>query len=102
MSGYKLVDGKAAPDYNLRGLNMFMRSTVEELTVWLYNTEESRKRRSCEDAGGLGKAKVSKQMSLGVEDYKRYERSSQVVLRLKNDREELVKRLKNDREDCYT
>ena len=41
-------------------------------------------------------------MSLGVEDYKRYERSSQVVLRLKNDREELVKRLKNDREDCYT
>ena len=102
VSGYKLVDGKAAPDYNLRGLNMFMRSTVEELTVWLYNTEESRKRRSCEDAGGLEKAKVSKQMSLGVEDYKRYERSSQVVLRLKNDREELVKRLKNDREDCYT
>ena len=42
-------------------------------------------------AGGVEKAKVSKQTPLGVDDYKRYQRSSQVVLGLKNDRAELAK-----------
>ena len=90
--GYKRVNGEVPPDYSLKGLAMFLKSTVEELTVYQPgSTEKSRKRRSCEDAGGLEKAKLSKQMPLGVEDYKRYQRSSQLVLRLKQDRAELAK-----------
>ena len=52
--GYKLVNGESPlPYYSLRGLTMFLRSTVEELTrtVWQAgSTGKSRKRRSCEDA----------------------------------------------------